>query len=69
MSLRVNTNMPAINSHRNLINNNAEQAKTMESLSSGLKINRGADGPASLVISERLPVSYTHLTLPTSDLV
>ena len=54
MSLRVNTNMPAINSHRNLINNNAEQAKTMESLSSGLKINRGADGPASLVISERL---------------
>ena len=50
MSLRVNTNMPAINSHRNLINNNAEQAKTMESLSSGLKINRGADGPASLVI-------------------
>jgi flagellin len=54
MSLRVNTNMPAINSHRNLTLNNAEQAKTMESLSSGLKINRGADGPASLVISERL---------------
>jgi flagellin len=54
MSLRVNTNMPAINSHRNLITNNAEQAKTMERLSSGLKINRGADGPASLVISERL---------------
>ena len=26
----------------------------MERLSSGLKINRGADGPASLVISERL---------------
>ena len=54
MSLRVNTNMPAINSHRNLIINNTEQAKTMERLSSGLKINRGADGPASLVISERL---------------
>ena len=54
MSLRVNTNMPAINSHRNLITNNAEQAKTMERLSSGLKINRGADGPAALVISERL---------------
>ncbi|MFZ9068621.1 MAG: flagellin, partial [bacterium] len=45
--------MPAINSHRNLIINNTEQAKTMERLSSGLKINRGADGPASLVISER----------------
>ena len=44
--------MPAINSHRNLIINNTIQ--TMERLSSGLKINRGADGPASLVISERL---------------
>src|SRR6056300_1890358 len=54
MSLRVNTNVPAINTHRNLTINNSEQAKTMERLSSGLKINRGADGPASLVISERL---------------
>jgi len=54
MSLRVNTNVPAINTHRNLTINNNEQAKSMERLSSGLKINRGADGPASLVISERL---------------
>ena len=54
MSLRVNTNVAAINSHRNLITNNTEQTKSMERLSSGLKINRGADGPASLVISERL---------------
>ncbi|MGA1136732.1 MAG: flagellin, partial [bacterium] len=54
MSLRVNTNVSAINSHRNLITNNTEQSKSMERLSSGLKINRGADGPASLVISERL---------------
>ena len=42
------------NSHRNLLINNTEQAKVMERLSSGLKINRGADGPAALVISERL---------------
>ena len=54
MTLRVNTNIPAINSHRNLILNNMDQARTMERLSSGLKINRGADGPAALVISERL---------------
>ena len=54
MSLRVNTNVPAINTHRNLTINNTEQAKSMERLSSGLKINQGADGPASLVISERL---------------
>ena len=54
MSLRVNTNVAATNSHRNLILNNNEQTKSMERLSSGLKINQGADGPASLVISERL---------------
>ena len=56
MSLRVNTNMPAINSHRNLIINNTEQAKTMERLSSGLKINRGADGPAYLNRGGRHPL-------------
>ncbi|MGA0770011.1 MAG: flagellin [bacterium] len=54
MSLRVNTNVSAINTHRNLTINNTEQSKSMERLSSGMKINRGADGPASLVISERL---------------
>ena len=54
MTVRVNSNIPAINSHRNLLINNTEQAKVMERLSSGLKINRGADGPAALVISERL---------------
>ncbi|MGA0405829.1 MAG: hypothetical protein ACO3O4_11805 [bacterium] len=54
MSLRVNTNMAAVNAHRNLVVNNGKQAEAMEHLSSGLKVNRGADGPASLVISERL---------------
>ena len=54
MSLRVNTNIAAVNTHRNLVVNNGKQAEAMEQLSSGLKINRGADGPASLVISERL---------------
>jgi flagellin len=62
MSLRVNTNMAAINTHRNLINNNTEQAKTMERLSSGLKINRGSDGPAALVISERLRAQTAGLS-------
>ena len=80
MSLRINHNISAINSHRNLIQNTKTQAKNLERLSSGLKINRGADAPAGLIISERLraqvaglnqaidnseAVSYTHLTLPT----
>ena len=53
MSLRVNTNVPAINTHRNLTINNTEQAKSMERLSSGLKINVALMA-CFLVISERL---------------
>ncbi|HIA57945.1 MAG TPA: flagellin, partial [Candidatus Lambdaproteobacteria bacterium] len=52
--MRVNTNASAIFAHRNLLRNNATQTKTLERLSSGLKINRGADAPAQLQISENL---------------
>ena len=52
--MRINTNASAINAHRNLIKNTATQTKTLERLSSGLKINRGADAPAQLQISENL---------------
>ena len=54
MSLRINHNTSAINSHRNLQANQANMAKTLERLSSGLKINRASEGPASLVISEQM---------------
>ncbi len=54
MSLRVNHNMSAINAHRSVVKNADAQAKTMEKLSSGLKINRAADSPAQLQISENL---------------
>jgi len=54
MSLKINHNMSAVNSHRSVVNNSAAQSKTMEKLSSGLKINRAADSPAQLQISENL---------------
>ena len=54
MAIQVNSNTSVINSHRNLLINSTEQAKLMERLSSGLRINRSADGPAALVISKRL---------------
>ena len=54
MSMRINHNISAINAHRQLLNNNKVQNKSLERLSSGLKINRAADGPAALVVSERL---------------
>ena len=54
MSLRINHKLSAVNAHRNGVNNSSAQQKTMEKLSSGLKINRAADSPAQLQISENL---------------
>ena len=61
MSLRINANPVAINAHRNLTNTHNAQAKTMERLSSGMKINQGADSPANLQISERLRAQASGL--------
>ena len=52
--MRINTNASAIFAQRHLFANNAAQSKTLERLSSGLKINRGADAPAQLQISEHM---------------
>ncbi len=54
MSLRINTNVEAFNSHRNLEATSNKLAKTMERLSSGFRINRAADDAAGLAISEKL---------------
>jgi flagellin len=52
MSLRVNTNVEAFNAHRNLSATSMGLSKSMEKLSSGLRINRAADDAAGLAISE-----------------
>lgn len=54
MSMYINTNVAAINSHRNLSFNNTQMGKTMEKLSSGYRINRAADDAAGLAISEKM---------------
>ncbi len=54
MSVRVNTNAAAINTHRHVVNNSKVQDRNLEKLSSGLKINRAIDGPAQLQISEQM---------------
>ncbi|MCE5169310.1 flagellin FliC [Paenibacillus profundus] len=50
----INTNVGAINAHRNLGMNNTAMGKTMEKLSSGFRINRAADDAAGLAISEKM---------------
>ncbi|MCZ6645002.1 MAG: flagellin [SAR324 cluster bacterium] len=54
MAFRINHNIPALNALRNLEKTDADMSRTLERLSSGLKVNRGADGPAVLVISEQM---------------
>ena len=50
----INNNMLAINSHRHLGKNTSAQAKSMEKLSSGMRINRAGDDAAGLAISEKM---------------
>jgi flagellin len=53
MGLRINTNLPAINAGRILRRSTSSLNKSLEQLSSGLRINRAADDAAGLAISER----------------
>ncbi len=52
--MRINTNINAMNAQRNLGIASAQNAKSIEKLSSGLRINRAADDAAGLSISEKL---------------
>jgi flagellin len=54
MGMAINTNIMANNSYRNLSNTQDSVSKSMEKLSSGLRINRAADDAAGLAISEGL---------------
>jgi flagellin len=52
MGLRVNTSLSSVNAQRNLFNTNVKLGKSLEKLSSGLRINRAGDDAAGLAISE-----------------
>jgi flagellin len=54
MGLRINQNIEALNAWRNLLITSSNLAKSMEKLSSGLRINRAGDDAAGLAISEKL---------------
>src|SRR3954454_9457816 len=53
MSLTIANNVASLTAQHNLNRTSGMLSKSLERLSSGLKINRGADGPAALVISEQ----------------
>ncbi len=51
---RINSNVPSLIAQRHLGLSQRSLRTSLERLSSGLKINRGADDPAGLIVSERL---------------
>jgi flagellin len=52
--MRINHNIGAMNTHRQLTGNTSAQSKSIEKLSSGLRINRAGDDAAGLAISEKM---------------
>src|ERR671926_1343472 len=54
MGLRIQNNIEAFNTHRQLSATASQAAKSMEKLSSGYRVNRAADDAAGLAISEKM---------------
>ncbi|GAA4072362.1 flagellin [Amphibacillus indicireducens] len=52
--MRINHNIAALNTHRQLTGNTNNVQKSLEKLSSGLRINRAGDDAAGLAISEKM---------------
>src|SRR5688572_23898145 len=51
---RINTNVASLTAQRGLARTQKQLSSTLQRLSSGLRINRGADDPAGLIASEGL---------------
>src|SRR5690606_3993037 len=59
----INHNISALNTYRQLSTNNTLQAKSLEKLSSGLRINRAGDDAAGLSISEKMRAQIRGLNM------
>ena len=59
--MRINNNIAAYNSYRNLTATGVNLGKSLEKLSSGYRINRAADDAAGLVISQKLRAEISGL--------
>lgn len=61
MGMVVRTNINALNANRNLGKNNKTNAKSLEKLASGYKINRAGDDASGLAISEKMKAQIKAL--------
>jgi flagellin len=67
MSLRINQNISAMNTHRQLTKTDKALSSSLERLSSGLRINRAADDSAGLAISQRLRSQVDGLKMASQN--
>jgi flagellin len=65
--MRINNNISAMNSYRNLVSTNESMSKIMEKLSSGERINRAGDDAAGLAISEKMRGQIKGLSMATKN--
>jgi len=61
MGFRINTNIAAMNAHRNSVQTNLGLDKSLQALSSGLRINTAADDASGLAIANQLRAQSTGL--------
>ena len=62
MSTRINTNVDAFTAQRNLSATALTYSKSVQKLSSGLRINSAADDAAGLAISEKLRAQISSIS-------
>jgi flagellin len=67
MSLRINTNVAALNAYNNLSANQMKLEQSFQQLSSGLRINRAADDASGLAISQNLTSQINGMTQAVSN--
>ena len=65
--MRINNNLLAMNTHRQLGINNTAVQKSIEKLSSGYRINRAGDDAAGLSISEKMRAQVRGLTMASKN--
>lgn len=65
--MRINHNISAINAHRQLSANQGATSKSLQKLSSGLRINSAADDAAGLAISEKMRTQIRGLEKAQSN--
>jgi len=67
MGLRINTNIAAMNAHRQLSATDSRLSKSMEKLSSGYRINHAADDAAGMAIANRLRTDIRSLSVASRN--